>query len=148
MTEDQINKFLTLLMGQCWHEWEWKPKDGDIHIYECKCGLRVGSRPQNPDHLSNPLPVLRWMREHMPDTWKLYLIDTYIKPDALIAFVDCILNLKNLYWWLIDHGDEWGYTDCPNLDLDDYVCRNFSPECECELGRIVHPALKYAKETQ
>ena len=57
MTEEQHNKFLTLLMGECWHEWEWKPKDGDIHIYECKCGLRVGSRPQNPNHLSDVLDI-------------------------------------------------------------------------------------------
>ena len=62
MTDEQCNKFLTLLMGQCWHEWKAKYLTNGHTVNSnptlvCKyCDIaRVGD--DNPDHLANPLPV-------------------------------------------------------------------------------------------
>lgn len=145
-----VNKFLTLLIGECWHEWRESKEDWATVICQ-KCGVTSNRLDDlygfHPDHLSNPLPVLRWMREKMPEEWEEYLLHIFSTTWTLKLSDDLfrILDLSNLVKYLLDHP-EWAYVDCPNLDLDDYVCRNFSPECECELGRIVHPALKYAKE--
>lgn len=149
------NKFLTLLIGECWHEWEWKPKDGDIHIYECaKCGLRVGGRPQHPDHLSNPLPVIRWMEKEMPEVWNEYVASfmSTVYCDRTIATraLNFTLDLSNLITYLSDHR-EWGEKECPH-----YIQSRHSSSAECALkgtercknecedtGIIKHPALKY-----
>jgi hypothetical protein len=151
MTEDQINKFLTLLMGQCWHEWEWKPKDGDIHIYECKCGLRVGSRPQNPNHLSNPLLVIRWMEKEMPEVLNGYVDGIFVTYRDERWGSECLmeaLNLEHLVVYLKLHP-EWGEKECPTAcnDMLEFKCCQKDNYCH-GTGRITRPAWEYLKEVK
>jgi hypothetical protein len=146
MTDTECNKVLTLLMGECWHEWEWKPKDGDIHIYECKCGLRVGGRPQNPDYLSNPLPVIRWVEKEMPREWALYVQSKFKTWGVLpaVCFRE-VLNLRNLVTYLVEHP-EWGEKEiCSDYDRYEKICPPFCNKCDGVTGKIIHPALKYLR---
>jgi hypothetical protein len=154
MTEEQHNKFLTLLMGECWHEWEWKPKDGDIHIYECKCGLRVGSRPQNPNHLSNPLLVIRWVEKEMPEVLEGYAEDLWFKRlwDTNMQMI--ALDLRNLVQYLKEHTEApfmWGFTPCPSFPscMSGETDKCDFPDKGCEGdGKVrghIHPALKYLR---
>ena len=124
------NKFLTLLMGECWHEWYWKPTSAwSDKVYLCTL---CGERSENvylPDHLSNPLPVIRWMEKEMPEVWRSYII--HCIPNLLdekngeVQWFNSVLDLSNLITYLSEHR-EWGW--------DNY---------ETERGRIMHPALIY-----
>ena len=131
------NKFLTLLMGECWHE--WKPTSGHVaytntptHRYDCvKCGKIVFSWKETKeiDHLSNPLPVIRWMEKEMPEVWEDYVDSQFVlfRYDKKEAYecLNKVLDLSNLITYLSEHR-EWGW--------DNY---------ETERGRIKHPALVY-----
>ena len=159
-TNYQCNKFLTLLMGQCWHEWKkiYLTNNHTVNsnpTLVCKyCDIdRVGN--DNPDHLANPLPVIRWMEKEVPEVWEEYLefrfhlvhsdIDSYAKD------ISGILDLRNLVRWLIENPT-WGEEICTenNRPLD---CCQDRDECKLQvktydgkscLGKIIHPALAYA----
>ena len=56
------NKFLTLLMGECWHDYIEIFNHKDNELYRCRyCNIGFSYRKENNDHLSNPLPVIKWM---------------------------------------------------------------------------------------
>lgn len=107
-----LNKFFTLLMGKCWHKWELYPKNAH-RTYQCiTCGHST-LVPDEPDHLSNPLPVLEWMQENMPREFEAYCRPQRVDRPSVYPSTDYvfrILDLSNLAQWLIDHP-EWGYTD-------------------------------------
>jgi len=127
------NKFLTLLMGECWHEWE--STSGHVaytntptHRYDCvKCGKIVHEWKETKeiDNLSDPLTVIRWMEKEMPTEWSDYLTFVFELPLSQEDTLNYILDLSNLITYLSEHR-EWGW--------DNY---------ETERGRIMHPALVY-----
>ena len=102
------NKFLTLLMGECWHEWYWKPTSAwSDKVYLCTlCGER-SEKVYLPDHLSNPLPVIRWMEKEMPTEWSDYLTFVFELPLSQEDTLNYILDLNNLITYLSEHR-EWG----------------------------------------
>lgn len=138
-------------MGQCWHEWEWKPSSDwhDYNDYTCSICQKRTENVANPDHLSNPLPVLKWMEEHMPEVWEDYLewvfhTLNYDSERAYTADIKSILDLSNLASYLKEH-EEWAYIECEDsmAAYPDCVRAN----CNCNgTGKIIHAALRYAKE--
>ena len=169
-TNYQCNKFLTLLMGQCWHEWKkiYLTNNHTVNsnpTLVCKyCDIdRVGN--DNPDHLANPLPVIRWMEKEMPEVWEEYLefrfhlvhsdMDSYAKD------ISGILDLRNLVHYLIENPT-WGERECPHVKADNAAVEitgkhlNLQPAVPngeicayCSgTGRIVHPALWFARKVR
>lgn len=135
------NKFLTLFMGECWHEWNivtLPPEDEEDpyyeDVYKCKiCGREVNIErllPAPKDRLSNPLPVIRWMEKEMPEVWEKYLKEIFAYKGntgfELPAKLNKALDLSNLVNYLSEHR-EWGDKECPE-------------------GKIKHPALVYMEE--
>jgi hypothetical protein len=70
--------------------------------------------------LANPLPVLNWMREHMPEEWEEYLLHIFSTTWTLKLSDDLfrILDLRNLVQYLKEHTEApfmWGFTPCPSF---------------------------------
>ncbi|MEN6321719.1 MAG: hypothetical protein ABFD82_23595, partial [Syntrophaceae bacterium] len=113
------NKFLTLFMGECWHVFK-KKLDYDL----CKlCGYRRSAswQEQYPDHLSNPLPVIRWMEKEMPEVWEkylaLYMSNPPIYPskreyNRFTIALNKTFDLSNLVTYLVQNPS-WGEKECP-----------------------------------
>ena len=169
MTDDQINKFLTLLMGGCWHEkWDWRPNDFGNAPYVClECNARAHEVPQRPDHLSNPLPVIKWMEKNMPEVWESYLDHIrdvqheerteYDTAPTYTDFLILALDLRNLAVYLVAHPS-WGERECPSpycekgkhnpgfhWEPEDLI--HDCPTCKGE-GKIIHKALQYLREVK
>lgn len=144
MTTDQYNKFLTLLMGGCWHQWSIQ---GDYNrCIHCKELVPEGERP---DHLSNPLLVIRWMEKEMPEVWGDYLGETFLPVWSYQEFINKVLDLRNLVQWMKEHGDEWGEKECPTAcnDMLEFKCCQKDNYCH-GTGRITRPAWEYLKEVK
>lgn len=156
MTEEQHNKFLTLLMGGHWHEGIIY-SDGHQSKYKCICMDYQSIEPLhrlNPDHLANPLPVLKWMREHMEVRLESYInwCDSDHKR-RINVFFD-VLDLRNLVQYLKEHTEApfmWGFTPCPSFpscmsgetdkcDFPDKGC-----EGNGEVRGHIHPALQFLR---
>lgn len=144
MKDTECNKFLTLLMGECWHEW-------DIAEY-CKLCRESRHTHKNPNHLSNPLPVIKWMEKKMPEVLEGYAEDLWFKRlwDTNMQMIMAFLDLRNLVSWLSEH-QEWGEMECKDCEgtgekwncNDAWAC----PTCNGS-GLIVHPALQYARDNK
>lgn len=140
-TDEQCNKFLTLLMGGEWKDYskQWN---------------------SNHDYLANPMPVIRWMEKEMPEVWNLYLVLRLSKWTCNKAWetIDQILDLRNLVTYLVEHP-EWGEKECPHIKADKAAMEvlgkhlNLRPDVPdgriCQYcsgsGKITHPALEYAR---
>lgn len=140
MTDDQCNKFLTLLM-----------KDTQSPSFVCPECEYIDWSPI--DHLANPLPVVRWMEKEMPEVLDNYLQYIWVecRENSFIRTLDKSIDLRNLVRWLIEHPT-WGEEICTenNRPLD--CCQN-RDECRLQvkipdgkscLGKIIHPALQWA----
>jgi hypothetical protein len=159
MTDDQINKFLTLLMGECWHEWvESDPLAGKNIIPYCKHCNKSSMFPwvKNPDHLSNPLPVIRWVEKEMPEVLEGYAEDLWFKRlwDTNMQMIMAFLDLRNLVQYLKEHTEApfmWGFTPCPSFPscMSGETDKCDFPDKGCEGdGKVrghIHPALKYLR---
>lgn len=123
------DKFLSLLVGE--HDWPWE----DI-----------------PDHLSNPLPVIRYMEKEMPEVWERYL-DKMIEKISFchvsankicIEIFKAQLDLNNFILYLSENR-EWGVKECEQCK--GYGERGITHWHTCEVcngtGIIKHPALIY-----
>jgi hypothetical protein len=149
------NKFLTLLMGECEHEYEWNPtflwRD---KVYLCTlCGER-SEKVYLPDHLSNPLPVIRWMEKEMPEVWEDYVDSQFVlfRYDKKEAYecLNKVLDLSNLVAYLSEHR-EWGEKECidcgGNGTVFEYVEGVAVGKWDCltcsGAGIFKHPALVY-----
>jgi hypothetical protein len=145
MTEEQHNKFLTLLMGECWHEWV---DDGAWNICQI-CGDKTRlHNPENPNHLSNPLLVIRWVEKEMPEVLEEYLCHISEVTVTNIDWIEEVINLRNLVDYLWEYP-EWGEKECPNCDGYGVLEGFGEPEFHCQechgTGKITHPALKYLR---
>lgn len=120
------HKLLCLFEGKCWHEWDWKPKDGDIHIYECaKCGLRVGGMPQRNDY-SSPntyMPFLQWFWKERRGMWDAFLsVHPFAWDGKAIPYLFSLTDegeprvMVLLSEWLAlpETRYAWGESKCPN----------------------------------
>lgn len=157
LNDEQVNKFLTLLMGQCWHEWEWYTSP---NCFKCKlCGLQGSDAEDllpNPDHLSNPLPVIKWMEKEMPEVLEGYAEDLWFKRlwDTNMQMIMAFLDLRNLVQYLKEHTEApfmWGFTPCPSFPscMSGETDKCDFPDKGCEGdGKVrghIHPALKYLR---
>jgi hypothetical protein len=119
------HKLLTLFEGKCWHEWDWKPKDGDIHIYECaKCGLRVGGMPQRNDY-SSPntcMLFLQWLWKERRGMWDAFLsVHPFAWDGKAIPYLFSLIDegepriMVLLSEWLAlpETREMWGWEECP-----------------------------------
>jgi hypothetical protein len=144
-----LDKFFTLLMGQCWHEFF----NGSKYVTDCiHCKHHYGDAGDNPDHLSNPLPVLEWMRENMADTLEqalAFIWQDYEITETFTVGIFRILNLQNLARYLIENP-QWGEKECPHCQSG-YALRQLGERTEvttdqCQdcngSGTILHPALR------
>lgn len=117
------NKFLTLLMGEKWYEWS------EIQYHGCDF---------NPNHPSNPLPVIRWMEKEMPEVWEKYLKEIFAYKGntgfELPAKLNKALDLSNLITYL-SKNREWGYFEYPDYQTG-----------EAMQGK--HPALIYLESEE
>ena len=158
MTNQDCNKFLTLLVGGCWHEkWDWRPNDFGNAPYVClECNARAHEVPQRPDHLSNPLPVIRWMEKEMPEVLEGYAEDLWFKRlwDTNMQMIMAFLDLRNLVQYLKEHTEApfmWGFTPCPSFPscMSGETDKCDFPDKGCEGdGKVrghIHPALKYLR---
>src|SRR5574343_625295 len=115
MTEQEkrkiINRFLTLFIGECWHE----PKIPGIKIRTLTCSL-CGYEKELFDnkqghfdfYTPNDFDRLRkWMEENEPELWESYLASCGNGLDCITSFNN-ILNPSNLYEFLVEHREEWG----------------------------------------
>jgi hypothetical protein len=143
-----LNKFFTLLMGKCWHEFF----NGSEYVTACiHCKHHYGDAGDNPDHLSNPLPVLEWMRENMADTLEqalAFIWQDYEITETFTVGIFRILNLQNLAAYLIANP-EWGERECPeDTCIDGVIACEYGKDIYCKTchgtGTILHPALEYA----
>jgi hypothetical protein len=161
-TEEEKNHFLTLLMGQCWHQ---------AHCYEegeCyKCGLNVtgeefGStdiEDYRPNYFTDSgfEPIRRYMEQSLPEVWEGYLNHCrniqfkiyYLsgKEDySETNIFNVQLDLTNLIAYLLDNQEGWAWEECPcppefKGDIEvDRIC----PYCN-GLGKVKHPTLIYSE---
>lgn len=112
------------------------------------------------DHLSNPLPVIRWMEKEMPEVWEAYLVWTIpiFIGTKFTAIINGIFDLSNLITYLSDHR-EWGKKECRVCEGTGQIYSLVQTEpgaCKAEThkcgycngsGIIKHPALKYMEAT-
>ncbi len=110
--------------------------------------LLMGASNVNPDHLANPLPVIRWMEEHMAGELEDYYEWTFrMAPnECLTRDIKSILDLRNLVHHLIENPS-WGEKECDRC-LGLGRIKYYMDTCPVCLGtgKIIHPALQYAKE--
>lgn len=145
-TKENLDHFFTLLMGKCWYDFDFTMCNecaGDCE--ECLPKIAYNS---NPDHLANPLPVIRWMEEHMAGELDRYLINSrydccmnYISETHIFMYQ---LDLRNLVRWLIENPS-WGEKECDRC-LGLGRIKYYMDTCPVCLGtgKIIHPALQYA----
>ena len=154
MTDNQVNKFLTLLMGECWHEWQEifltnNHTVSSVASLRCKhCETDKYFATENYDYLSNPLFVIRWMEKEMPEVLNGYVDGIFVTYRDERWGSECLmeaLNLKHLVVYLLLHP-EWGEKECPQVNCQSDECRE-NPECN-GTGRIIHPALQWAREVK
>jgi hypothetical protein len=150
MTEEQHNKFLTLLMGECWHEWE---DDGAWNICQI-CGDKTRlHNPENPNHLSNPLPVIKWMEKEMPEVLEGYAEDLWFKRlwDTNMQMIMAFLDLRNLTVYLVAHPS-WGEKEECEQCRGTGEQHDYRNAWVCEVcfgtGKLIHPALQWAREVK
>ena len=131
-------------MGECWHEWE---DDGAWNICQI-CGDKTRlHNPENPNHLSNPLPVIKWMEKEMPEVLEGYAEDLWFKRlwDTNMQMIMAFLDLRNLVSWLSEHP-EWGEKKCDScisgISESSYAHIKYCPICH-GTGKITHPAWAY-----
>lgn len=138
MTDQECSHFLTLLMGGEWKDYskQWN---------------------SNHDHLTNPLPVIRWMEKEMPKVWESYLYNSF-RGELYTDIINSILDLRNLCHYLRDNPS-WGEKECPHIKADKAAMEvlgkhlNLRPDVPdgriCQYcsgsGKIIHKALQYAR---
>ena len=146
------NKFLTLLMGECWHE--LIPYCDTKGMFKCKtCGIEKSIAEfwnPNPDHLSNPLPVIKWIEQNMPEVWTEYVDSKFVlfRYDKKEAYecLNSVLNLSNLVTYLSEHR-EWGEIPCSQFGSRYCMIECNNEKCE-GTSYIKHPALIYLEQEE
>lgn len=175
MTLEQKNKFFTLLIGKCWHEWSWT-LEGQIakcwlcgqlrnfnHSYKSEQTAQLTF--SNPDyyaslsgfqvikeHMEKELPLMwacyHWwcLKERLPET--LEDIEIILLGD-LIQMNKRFLDLDNLLAYLLQNTDGWGWKICPTCLGTPRVewSNNVCPRCN-GTGKVKHPALLYAESVK
>jgi hypothetical protein len=168
MTLEQKNKFFTLLIGKCWHE--WKPYEMDNYHFDkiqCSiCGVIINSSYSPPPwdfyaSLSGFQIIKEHMEKEFPEVWEEYLewcrltctFPAYKVVSQHTIIFNKQLNLTNLITYLLDNQEWWAWKECPactgNGDISENsirwgVDKITCPECH-GAGKIKHPALLYAE---
>lgn len=137
MTKDQINHFLPLFIGECWHEWNLKIyyDRQDVHCVHCSAKAYNDNGEGvnfNPD-FSTPTDfdrLRKWMEKNQVSLWAKYLEyicnkttrwDMQINQDEPINYyyilcLDAQLNPLNLAEFLIRERDAWEWIKCDKCD--------------------------------
>ena len=159
LNNEQTNQFLTLFMGECWHEWEqvtvghdwWRCHLCDDHRY----GSYDPQKPPDNNYICSysGIEIKQLMERDRPVIWEEYLI--YVATTISInvypntEILNAILNPSNLAQFLVEQREEWEWIEC-NIFSDavsGYGCINYTDkECcdDCNReGKIKHKAAKY-----
>ena len=119
MTDEQCNKFLTLLMGREWKDYskQWN---------------------SNHDHLANPLPVIRWMEKEMPTVLEDYLQEIRRRQYFKCKEIGKLPVSVGIDTWGVDYvlldkddrilGDTVGYRDDRTTGMDKKVYETISQD--------------------
>lgn len=146
------NKFLTLFMGKCWHEWEGKSSGMTCKI----CGLRVAyhtAPPLNPDfsQLAPRDGFIKWVFYNRRSMFEEYCDWRYSQPrnTSLGEDVIYILDLSNFadFLCLPETIEQWGWEECPTAcnDCLEFKCEQRGNFCH-GTGKILVPWARYASE--
>ena len=150
ITDDQHNQFFHTLMEKgCWHE--LAPNSFICSI--CHKTIDViweGNKivPDNPDYLSNPMLVIKWVQEHYPQHFEAYLARSWDDYEefqvARYTVLESILDLRNLTQYMKENP-EWGEKKCPEWkDCQVETIKYGCDKCN-DTGTIIHPALKFLR---
>jgi hypothetical protein len=168
MTLEQKNKFFTLLIGKCWHE--WKPYEMDNYHFDkiqCSiCGVIINSSYSPPPwdfyaSLSGFQIIKEHMEKEFPEVWEEYLewcrltctFPAYKVVSQHTIIFNKQLDLTNLITYLLENTEGWGWVMCPDYnpprDSDWWFgCWNSSNKqkaCDCDNGKVKHQALLFAE---
>lgn len=150
------NKFLTLLMGKCWHEWKYEGQckycgaarwhGGASYLQECAWA-------KNENYLSNLYgfqAVKSFMEKEMSTEWSDYLNSVFDSPLSQKDTLNYILDLNNLVTYLSENR-EWGVKECKDIGtkgIRTCICGDRPDKEYCNgTGIIKHPALVYLEES-
>jgi len=157
-TLEEKNKFFTLLMGKCWHDFPLIEDgfDADYHsLWRCpQCNVKLGAQlPYYDRHdfyhdLSGFQIIKDFMEKNLPKVWEDYL-ESFFLPRTR-TYTDTFseqLSLDNLLDYLLEHK-EWGWVGCPKCGGDKQIRGVFDiydcPVCNSN-GKVKHPALLFAE---
>ena len=162
-TLEEKNKFFTLLMGKCWHDFPLIEDgfDADYHsLWRCpQCNVKLGAQlPYYDRHdfyhdLSGFQIIKDFMEKNLPKVWEDYL-ESFFLPRTR-TYTDTFseqLSLDNLLNYLLEHKEEWAYTEkrvCEYKDNCGGPCVELMTTVNmyCKDGIICekHPALLFAE---
>lgn len=155
--KEQVNHFLTLFIGECWHEWIYKTAFemlDDCGDAQCSiCGKWQSDVDNYNFYTPNDFHRFRkWMEENQPVLWKVYLADTlwgdfYEDSSAtLVKTFNLCLDPSCLFEFLKEHREKWEWVKCPVMDGGDCIgnCEIDQHKQVAETGcKVRHPAAIY-----
>lgn len=102
------NHFLTLFIGECWHE------EDENDVVCLKCGKYYYPPQQNDFFTPNDFDRLRkWMEGNQGEIWRNYIIYYTWTVSMGIEGLNNVLNPSNLARFLVEHRAEWEWVECP-----------------------------------
>ena len=115
------NHFLTLFIGECWHEIYWEDINstgyGSLVCTLCsKTWHEKDESKKNPDFFTpNDFDRLRkWMEGNQAKLWNDYLYTiASTKWSSYAELLNNQLNPSNLVRFLVEHRAEWEWVECP-----------------------------------
>lgn len=136
-TSEEKNHFLTLLIGECWHEWKYEGQCkhcGASHWYGGASYLQECAWAKNENYLSNLYgfqSVKSFMERELPKVWDDYLEYTSKQVfddwgqngsmfDNRLLYIEILnkwLFLDNLIQYQLDNREEWVWCDAPHPAL-------------------------------
>lgn len=154
MSEINANKFLTLLVGKCYHEFVINLPSliGTKFCKKCKMVLPFGIKESEffYNYTNDQIFVLEYMSNKMPDVLNKYLKENIFSvsgnyENKYLHGLFKSLNMTNLVKFLIDNP-EWGIKKCHETEeCTNCITKMISRDiCDKKSREIYHPALFYA----
>lgn len=161
--EEKVNKFITLLMGKCWHE-----IDNYGKCKKCHRGTIDGASVYDDYFMKydvnnfdafSPDGIFEWkefMEKKLPEVWERYL-ECY-ENIWITKGLQNQLNARNLAQWMTDkeNMELWAYVECLRCEGHPNARQAFDEDTnECEkieyyhcngTGKIINPPFEKVVE--